>query len=138
MDAYPDLQARPRNSAYHGRHWNRRSAAWASTGTGKSAPQRNSGSIRRPCSSFIILLSTRRDSGAHFLSFQCLPNGGQVASSSCVGAQVKRRTTMNHTAKLKIVWRNPRPTHRRHRWEQAKHDSRATHYLIQEMVSTMA
>jgi hypothetical protein len=45
---------------------------------------------------------------------------------------------MEQTAPLKIVWRNPRPPYRRHRWEQTKHDSRRAHYLIQELVSTSA
>jgi len=45
---------------------------------------------------------------------------------------------MEQSATLKIVWRNPKPTHRRHRWEQTEHDSKSAHYLIRELVSTMA
>ena len=45
---------------------------------------------------------------------------------------------MTQAARLKIVWRNPRPPHRQQRWEQTRHDSNTTHYLIQELVSTPA
>jgi hypothetical protein len=45
---------------------------------------------------------------------------------------------MEQTAILKIVWRNPRPPYRRHRWEQIEQDSRSAHYLIREQVSTSA
>jgi len=45
---------------------------------------------------------------------------------------------MEQTAILKIVWRNPRPPYRRHRWEQTNHDSTSAQYLIRELVSTSA
>jgi len=45
---------------------------------------------------------------------------------------------MEQTAILRIVWRNPRPLHRQHRWEQTTHDSRSAQYLIRELVSTSA
>jgi hypothetical protein len=45
---------------------------------------------------------------------------------------------MKQIPTFKIVWRNPQPPHRRHRWEQTKHDSRTTHYLVRELVSTIA
>ena len=45
---------------------------------------------------------------------------------------------MTPTAVLEIVWRNPKPSQRRQRWEQIKHDSGTAHYLVQELVSTPA
>jgi len=42
---------------------------------------------------------------------------------------------MRKAAKLEIVWRNPKPTRRRQRWEQIKQDSGTAHYLVQELVS---
>jgi len=45
---------------------------------------------------------------------------------------------MKQASTLEIVWRNPRPTLRRQRWEQTRHDSNTTHYLIHELVSTSA
>jgi hypothetical protein len=48
----------------------------------------------------------------------------------------KRRTTMTQTVALEIVWRNPKPPQRRQCWEQINPDSGATHYLVQELVST--
>jgi hypothetical protein len=45
---------------------------------------------------------------------------------------------MKQASTLEIVWRNPRPPHRRQRWEQTRHDSNTTHYLIRELVSTAA
>jgi hypothetical protein len=45
---------------------------------------------------------------------------------------------MSHTAGLQIVWRNPKPPQRQQRWEHIKHDSGAAHYLVQELVWTIA
>lgn len=45
---------------------------------------------------------------------------------------------MAQTVSLEIVWRNPKPPQRRQRWEQVKQNSRAAHYLVQELVSTSA
>jgi hypothetical protein len=43
---------------------------------------------------------------------------------------------MKNAAALEIVWRNRKPLQRRRRWEQVDHDSAATHYLVQELVSS--
>jgi hypothetical protein len=43
---------------------------------------------------------------------------------------------MTQTARLEIVWRNPKPTRRQHRWEQINLLSGRPHYLVQELVST--
>jgi len=43
---------------------------------------------------------------------------------------------MKNTAALEIVWRNQKPLQRRRRWEQVNQDSAATHYLVQELVSS--
>jgi len=43
---------------------------------------------------------------------------------------------MAQTATLEIVWRNPQPSQRRHRWEQIKQDSATAHYVVQELIST--
>jgi hypothetical protein len=43
---------------------------------------------------------------------------------------------MTQTVALEIVWRNPKPPQRRQCWEQINPDSGATHYLVQELVST--
>jgi len=45
---------------------------------------------------------------------------------------------MAQTARLEIAWRNPRPPRRRQRWEQISHDSGTVHYMVQELVSTLA
>jgi hypothetical protein len=43
---------------------------------------------------------------------------------------------MAQTARLEIVWRNPKPPQRRQRWEQVKQESGTAHYMVQELVST--
>ena len=43
---------------------------------------------------------------------------------------------MRNTAELEIVCRNQKPLERHRRWEQVNHDSVATHYLVQELVSS--
>ena len=45
---------------------------------------------------------------------------------------------MARTETLEIVWRNPKPSQRRQRWEQIKQESGTAHYLVQELVSTAA
>lgn len=42
---------------------------------------------------------------------------------------------MARMAELEIVWRNPKPSQRRQRWEQINQDSGTAHYLVQEFVS---
>jgi hypothetical protein len=44
---------------------------------------------------------------------------------------------MTYRAKLVIVWRNPKAMQHRKRWEQIGKGSGATHYLVQECVSTL-
>jgi len=43
---------------------------------------------------------------------------------------------MRKATGLQIVWRNQKPFQRRQRWEQVNQDSAATHYLVQELVSS--
>jgi hypothetical protein len=43
---------------------------------------------------------------------------------------------MAQTARLEIVWRNPKPPQRRQRWEQVKQEPGMAHYMVQELVST--
>jgi len=43
---------------------------------------------------------------------------------------------MTQTAKLEIVWRNPRPPQRQQRWQQINLLSGTGHYLVQELVPT--
>ena len=45
---------------------------------------------------------------------------------------------MAQTAKLEIAWRNPRPPQRCQRWEQISHGSGTAHYMVRELVSTLA
>ena len=45
---------------------------------------------------------------------------------------------MTQTATLEIVWRNPKPPQRRQRWEQINQNSETAHYVVQELVSTLA
>jgi hypothetical protein len=42
---------------------------------------------------------------------------------------------MTRMAELEIVWRNPKPSQCRQRWEQINQDSGTAHYLVQEFVS---
>ena len=43
---------------------------------------------------------------------------------------------MERMATLEIIWRNPKPSQRRQRWEQITQDSATGHYLVQELIST--
>ena len=45
---------------------------------------------------------------------------------------------MTQTVALEIVWRNPKPPQRRQRWEQINQNSETAHYVVQELVSTLA
>ena len=45
---------------------------------------------------------------------------------------------MAQMAALEIVWRNPKPPQRRQRWEQINQNSETAHYVVQELVSTLA
>src|SRR5579872_64256 len=91
-----DLPGRRRNSAFHGRHWNRRSSGSASISTGRSTLRRNSVTFFSSCSSFVILLSLRRDRDTPFVFFQRFADGQPVAMFS-YGSFIKRRTMMTHT-----------------------------------------
>jgi hypothetical protein len=71
------------------------------------------------------------------LSFHLLPDGNLVAFS-LESVFDKRRTTMTQAVPLEIVWRNPKPPTRRQRLEQITQDSATRHYLVQELISTLA
>jgi len=43
---------------------------------------------------------------------------------------------MAKAAELEIIWRNPKPTQRKQRWEQIETASGAAHYQIKELIST--
>lgn len=45
---------------------------------------------------------------------------------------------MTQTGPLEIVWRNPQPPTRRQRWEQIRQESGTAHYLVEELVLTIA
>ena len=45
---------------------------------------------------------------------------------------------MKQAVPLEIVWRNPKPPARRQRLEQITQDSARGHYLVQELISTLA
>ena len=45
---------------------------------------------------------------------------------------------MTQSGALEIVWRNPKPPQRRQRWEQINQNSETAHYVVQELVSSLA
>jgi len=44
---------------------------------------------------------------------------------------------MTQTVPLEIVWRNLKAPSRRQRWEQITQDSATSHYLVQQLISTL-